>query len=92
MSKRENTEFSMSKIIRIRKEDVLETQYPTKDPNGQAESDYYLYRFDEEVSIGKIDIVRLVKDLSAKEMNSPTGYSLNQPLFTTGEELIKYRN
>lgn len=75
----------------LRKEDVLETGYPTKDPNGQAESDYYLYRFDEEVSIGKIDIVKLIDDLSVKAISSPEGYIANQPLFISAQELIQYR-
>lgn len=76
----------------LRKEDVLETGYPTKDPTGQAESDYYLYRFDEEVSIGKIDIVRLIEKLSRKAVDTEEGKAPEQPLFTTCKELIPYRN
>lgn len=75
----------------LKKEDVLETGYPTKDPNGQAESDYYLYRFDEEVSVGKIDIVTLIKDLSAQALSSSEGYVLHQPLFISAQDLINYR-
>lgn len=75
----------------LEKKDVLETKYPTKNPNGQPESDYYLYRFDEEVSIGKIDIVRLIDELSSQAIFSTEGYVQNQPLFITAQDLIRYR-
>ena len=75
----------------LRKEDVLETGYPTKDPNGQAESDYYLYRFDEEVSIGDIDIVSLVSALEQKALDGSDGYVKHQPLFSNGKEVKDYR-
>ena len=71
----------------LKKGDVIGAAYPTKDPNGLAESDYYLYRLGEEVSIGKIDIVKLIGALSAKVIDTE-GYVPHQPLFTTGKELL----
>lgn len=74
----------------LKKEDVVETKYPTK-VEGQADSDYYLFRFDEEVSIGKIDLPLLIKDLAREAADSKDGYVIEQPLFIGCDRLIDYR-
>ncbi len=49
---------------------------------------YLCYFFDEEVSIGDIDIARL---LSESRIEMKENYFEGMPIYKTGEELIKYR-
>lgn len=60
---------------------MRDTWYPS-----EAKGSYFFYRFDEEVSIGKIKIANLLKDLRKKQGESGKG-----PLFITAAELIAYR-
>ena len=55
--------------------------YP-REPKG----DYFIFRFDEEVSIGRFDINRYICEKRLEE-----GYIEGMPLYPTGEELIKYK-
>ncbi len=54
--------------------------YP--DPHGK----YFCYVFDEEVTLGNLDIVRLLD-----EQSHHTDYIAGQPIFKSGEEMLKYR-
>ena len=60
---------------------MRDTWYPS-----EAKGSYFFYRFDEEVSSGKIKIVDLLKDLRKSQGESGKG-----PLFITAAELIAYR-
>lgn len=57
-----------------------------------ASGNYFFFRFDEEVNIGRIGINKLLKDLKRKHLDTYGSFVLGEPLFTTAEELIKYRN
>lgn len=56
--------------------------YP-RNPQG----DYFVFRFDEEVSIGKFDIQNLISDHRATDKNFVEG----MPLYPTGKELLRYK-
>ena len=60
---------------------MRETLYP-REPQGS----YYLFRFDEEVSLGDIDISELI----SRHRIEP-GFTEYSPLLVKGEEVIKYR-
>jgi len=56
--------------------------YP--DPKGK----YFCYVFDEEITLGFLDIASLIKNWREDNPNEEKG----SPIFVKGEELIKYRN
>lgn len=56
------------------------SQYP-REPKG----DYFIFRFDDEISLGNLDIHSLISD---KRIDKHTDYA---PIFVKGEELITYR-
>lgn len=62
-------------------ERMVKALYPRK-PKG----DYFIFRFDEEVSVGKIDINRLI-GMRRLEPNFIEG----APIYLKGEELLKYK-
>ena len=55
--------------------------YP-REPKG----DYFIFRFDDEVSIGRFDIGKYIADKSLDP-----DYEDGMPLYPKGEELLKYR-
>ena len=61
---------------------MKEAKYP-REPKG----DYFIFRFDEEVSIGRIDIAELI----GIHRLSNSDYKDGMPIFMKGSELIKYR-
>jgi hypothetical protein len=48
---------------------------------------YFCYVFDEEVTLGTIDVARLINDWRKEHQSEEVG----TPIFMKGEELIKYR-
>jgi hypothetical protein len=50
---------------------------------------HFFYRFDEEVNLGKINIVDLIRDLKISAIDN--GYAEGEPLFTTAKDLMKFR-
>ena len=77
---------NMCRVFRIHDTAVMDeermraSQYP-REPKG----DYFIFRFDDEISLGNLDIYSLI---SAKREDKHTDYA---PIFVKGEELIKYR-
>lgn len=53
---------------------------------------YYFYRFDEEVNIGKLDIKGLIETLKSKHLGKFGCYTPGEPLFATAEEVLEFRN
>jgi hypothetical protein len=51
---------------------------------------HFFYRFDEEVNLGKIDIVNLIQNLQVSMLKNG-GYTDGEPLFTNAEDVLKYR-
>lgn len=66
----------------IKKDRMESTGYPS-----EAKSDYFCYVFDEEVTLGKIDINSAI---SQYRMSSPD-FKEGQPIFITCKDLINYR-
>ena len=61
---------------------MRELKYP-REPKG----DYFIFRFDEEVSLGRLDISRLISTHRIFDKN----YVENAPLYSTGKELMEYK-
>lgn len=66
----------------IKKERMAETGYPTE-PKGN----YFCYVFDEEVTLGTLDIHKLISE----ERIGNREYVDGAPIFRSGAELMKYR-
>lgn len=66
----------------IKKERMAETGYPTE-PKGN----YFCYVFDEEVTLGMLDIHKLISE----ERIGNREYVDGAPIFRSGAELMKYR-
>jgi hypothetical protein len=65
---------------------MRDTWYPA-----EVNGDYFFFRFDEEVNIGRLDIVRLLNDLRENHKKEFGSYTLGEPLFSSAENLINYR-
>lgn len=59
---------------------MVKAKYPN--PQGR----YFCYVFDEEVSLGKLDIAKFIEERSTKE-----DYIKGAPIYVKGAEMIKYR-
>lgn len=71
------------------KERLLKSGYPQRDESKHPMSDkYFCYVFDEEVSLGKIDINALI---STERINLKEKFIEYAPIFKTGKELIEFR-
>ncbi len=66
----------------IKEDRMRETLYPSE-PKGN----YFCYVFDEEVTLGKLDIQRLISQKRIDDREYVDG----APIFMTGKELIKFR-
>lgn len=81
---------------KITEERMSKTWYPyvsfsaDKDKS-DAPKNYFFFRFDEEVSIGRLKIVEILEDLKQKHVQEFNGFEQGEPLFTTAKELIKFR-
>ena len=60
--------------------------YPSN--HGGPKGEYFIFRFDDEVSLGKIDISRLIQSRSQDTTNT---YIKGEPIFAKGSELLEYR-
>lgn len=72
---------------RVSEERMKKTWYPYE-PKGN----YFFYRFDEEVTVGKLRIADLLVDLRKKFQAEYGVYTLGEPMFTTAKELLYYRD
>ena len=66
----------------IKEDRMRETLYPSE-PRGN----YFCYVFDEEVTLGKLDVQRLISQKRIDDREYVDG----APIFMTGKELIKFR-
>lgn len=71
---------------KVTEERMRATGYPL-DVNGN----YMFFRFDEEVSIGHLDMNGLLTDIKQKHIEEFKEYKANEPLFCTTEDVLKYR-
>ena len=73
--------FHIHDTAKIPEERMRKALYP-RDPQG----DYFIFRFDEEVSIGRLDIARYLS-----EQSQDPGFVYGMPLYPTAKELLSYR-
>ena len=66
----------------IKKDRKRETLYPS-----ESKGNYFCYVFDEEVTLGNLDVHRLI---SQKRIDDRE-YIDGAPIFMTGKEIIKFR-
>ncbi len=71
---------------RVTAERMRDTDYPL-DVNGN----YTFFRFDEEVSIGRLDINALISYTKQKHLEKYGTYIACEPLFCSAEEVLKFR-
>lgn len=71
---------------KVTEERMRETWYPF-DVNGP----FFFFRFDEEVTLGKLRFADLFKNLRESHRKEFDSFSPGEPLFTTAENLLKYR-
>lgn len=72
---------------KVTAERMKQTLYPL-----EVKGDYFFYRFDEEVTLGKLRIKDLIHDLIDKKQVLGGGYIFGEPLFINAEELKEYRD
>ena len=56
-----------------------------------AKGPYFFFRFDEEVSVGRLNFPKLLADLKVTHLTEFGSYSEGEPMFTTARDLLKYR-
>ncbi len=71
---------------KILEERVRRTMYPF-----DVKGPQFFFRFDEEVSIGKLRIADLLNNLKIEHSNEFGSYIEGEPMFTTVDKLIEYR-
>ena len=66
---------------KVTEERMRNTWYPS-----EVKGNYFFFRFDEEVNIGRLRIMDLLDALRKEHL-----YAEGEPMFTTAEDVIKYR-
>lgn len=66
-------------------ERMLEAMYPTN--HGGPQGSYFIFRFDDEISIGNFNIEALYQN----KMSDGKNLVFGSPIYVTGEELLKYK-
>jgi hypothetical protein len=61
-------------------------QYPTN--HGGPKGDYFIFRFDEEVNIGNLNINRLI---GMHRLDTENPNTIGAPIYAKGGELLEYR-
>lgn len=72
---------------KVTEERMRETWYPF-----DVKGPHFFFRFDEEINIGRIRIVELVKSLKIKHLNEFGKYIPYEPLFATAKDVLEYRD
>ena len=80
--------FRVKNIGEMTKEHLIKTGY--KDPHYDK---YLCYFFDEEISLGNLDIKRIIEDDKKEYNNSHVHepYPSGRPIYLEGQKLIEYR-
>ena len=71
---------------KVTEERMRGTWYPH-----EVKGPHFFFRFDEEISLGKIDVVGLLNTLKAKHLKENGSFAIGEPLFTTCKEVLEYR-
>ncbi len=65
---------------------MRETKYPL-----EVKGNYTFFRFDEEVTLGKLKIKELLDEVKRNHLDEFKSIVENEPMFTTSEVVLKYR-
>ena len=71
---------------KVTEERMRGTWYPF-----EVKGPHFFFRFDEEVTIGKLQIRKLLEHLRLKHFDEFKSHVEGEPMFTTAEELLTYR-
>ena len=71
---------------KVTEERMRGTWYPF-----DVKGSHFFFRFDEEVSIGHLDMNSLLADIKQKHLEEFGNYVVYEPLFCTAEDVLKYR-
>ncbi len=71
---------------KVTEERMIKTGYPL-----DVHGNYTFFRFDEEVSIGRLNINALLTDVKHKHIEEFREYVAYEPLFCTAEDVLKHR-
>lgn len=72
---------------KVTEERMRNTWYPL-----DVKGNYFFFRFDEEVSIGRLKIKELLENLKTNHLAEFGSYTPCEPMFTTAKEVLAYRN
>ena len=78
--------FKIHDFAEMSEERMRQAMYPSN--HGGPKGDYFIFRFDEEVNIGKFNIKALI---DCHRIGDKETFVEGAPLYPTGEELIKYK-
>lgn len=71
---------------KVTEERMRDTWYPS-----DVKGSYFFYRFDEEVTIGRLRIADLLRNLKVEHLEEFGSYEEGEPMFTTAEKLMEFR-
>lgn len=71
---------------KVTEERMKDTWYPF-----EVKGPHFFFRFDEEISLGKINIIGLLNALKGKQLLECGPFVPGEPLFATAKEVLNYR-
>ena len=71
---------------KVTEERMKGTWYPF-----EVKGPHFFFRFDEEITLGKLNIVELLNAIKAKHLTENGSFVLGEPLFATAKEVLNYR-
>ena len=71
---------------KVTEERMRDTWYPL-----DVKGNYFFFRFDEEVNIGRLNIVELFKELRSRHLGEFGEYVQGEPMFATAKDVLDYR-
>ncbi len=71
---------------KVSEQRMRESGYPL-----EAKGWYYFFRFDEEITLGRLNIVDLIKNLQTRHQEQVGKYTPGEPLFVSSAELLAFR-
>lgn len=71
---------------KVTEERMKGTWYPF-----EVKGPHFFFRFDEEITLGKLNIVGLLNALKAKHLTENGSFTSGEPLFATAKEVLNYR-
>ena len=71
---------------KVTEERMKGTWYPF-----EVKGPHFFFRFDEEITLGKLNIVGLLNALKAKQLSEGGSLIPGEPLFSTAKEVLNFR-